>query len=130
MDIIKLDFDWFDRAEGEITDPLLGSIVCRLGKFVNNIIEAVQEEDPKKYFDSVLGVCRTSQHLRLHVGDLSAMGTPAIELVNQAFNLIEKSFVEPEKIEASNREEYKKARQNIRDRRMMTEKDNQPIPFP
>lgn len=126
MSLRKLPFSWSQRAEDRIADPQLSVIIRKLGDHVNNAIDATKRATWDEHFQAVLEVCRKSQHLRLHVGDMSRMEDEARDLVRKALEAVINSFCNVGQISPDYREEYGKAIQNILERHALLDKP-QPI---
>ena len=124
-----LGMNWFTRAENEISDPLLGSLVYRLGTYTDRVILESKKAYGKAYFEEVLDVCRTSQHIRIHVGDLASMEACAKELIVGAFDAVLAAFCEGSKLPEEHKTEYEKAVKNVTDRRKMIDAERFQIPL-
>ena len=127
MLIHPLGFEWHSDAESVIRDPILASIVCQLGKHVDQALAHSASARDAEFCEAVINVCRSSQHLRLHAGDLARMETKAKTLSSQALDaLIECIQQCPPSIEGLPRD-YQQAVTNIRFRRSLMDAPKEPV---
>ena len=113
MDKSDFDQNWMSDVSEKVEDPMLASLICKLGRHTNSILSTANSEEMSAHFDSVLDVCRTSQHLRLHVGNMQYMDAAARDFVCEALQVAIDSFADAGQIEASDQKEFKEATKNI-----------------
>jgi DNA-directed RNA polymerase subunit N (RpoN/RPB10) len=119
----KLGLSWFTKVENEVVDPMLSSVLRRLGTHADEVVGAFTSRAGEQFFNAVMDVCRTSQQLRLHVGNMASMQPRPKEFASDALSLVIRCFDCPPEIVESCLEEYQKAVHNISDRRQMIDAD-------
>lgn len=127
MDQSPFNRRWMKDVQGQVEDPILASLICVLGGHVNSVVTTFQSKDWGGHFIAVLDTCRTSQHIRLHVGNMQNMELAAHPFVAEALQVATQNFGEPDRIAAANRDEFVQATTNIRDRLALLYEDPEPV---
>ena len=108
--------EWKSDQDDQIEDPILASLVKELGGYTECVLLSYRANKVDENVESVLCVCGTTQHMRLHVGNLSRMELAARETTKELMQLAVDSMVGLEVVSDEQKKSFENAKTNIADR--------------